>query len=222
MTNVDGQGPGVPAGWYPDAQTGGQRYWDGVQWTEHRAPAPPPMPQGAAAYPALTAAPAATDKPWYQETMWIVGGVIAAILVIGAASGSGSTDEVDEASSSAVPPSAALGVEQDAPTEEQPEPESTAQDKPDKAPQSRRVKKPKVAQTFVMPPTVGMVLQDAQDLLQSKGSYILTQTDAMGWGRFQVLDSGWKVCWQQPAAGTVTSLSFMVDLGVVKLDESCP
>jgi hypothetical protein len=76
--------------------------------------------------------------------------------------------------------------------------------------------------TFVMPSTVGMVLQDAQDLLQSLGSYILTQTDATGAERFQVLDSGWKVCWQDPAPGTVTPLSTMVDLGVVKMDEVCP
>ncbi len=31
-----------PAGWYPKA--GGQRYWDGQQWTEHRAPAAPTGP----------------------------------------------------------------------------------------------------------------------------------------------------------------------------------
>jgi hypothetical protein len=31
-----GSGPqGTPAGWYPDQQSGGQRYWDGNQWTEH-------------------------------------------------------------------------------------------------------------------------------------------------------------------------------------------
>jgi hypothetical protein len=34
--------PHVPAGWYPDpTQPGTQRYWDGSQWTEHRAPLSP-------------------------------------------------------------------------------------------------------------------------------------------------------------------------------------
>ena len=30
--------PTPKPGWYPDA-SGGQRWWDGTQWTEHRAPA---------------------------------------------------------------------------------------------------------------------------------------------------------------------------------------
>jgi hypothetical protein len=34
--------PPTPAGWYPDPDgSGGQRYWDGSAWTEHRAPATP-------------------------------------------------------------------------------------------------------------------------------------------------------------------------------------
>jgi hypothetical protein len=34
--------PPTPAGWYPDPDgSGGQRYWDGSTWTEHRAPAAP-------------------------------------------------------------------------------------------------------------------------------------------------------------------------------------
>lgn len=34
----------APPGWYPDppASPGGRRYWDGVQWTEHVAPAAAP------------------------------------------------------------------------------------------------------------------------------------------------------------------------------------
>ena len=32
--------PPTPAGWYPDPDgSGGQRYWDGASWTEHRSPA---------------------------------------------------------------------------------------------------------------------------------------------------------------------------------------
>lgn len=76
--------------------------------------------------------------------------------------------------------------------------------------------------TFTMPPVVGMVLQDAQDLLQAQGSFFLTQTDATGAERFQVLDSGWKVCSQDPSPGASVDLTYMVDLGVVKLDEACP
>ncbi|QIM16879.1 DUF2510 domain-containing protein [Leucobacter insecticola] len=33
-----GDSSAVPAGWYPD-DAGGQRWWDGQQWTEHYAPA---------------------------------------------------------------------------------------------------------------------------------------------------------------------------------------
>ena len=40
-----------PAGWFPDPETAGQlRYWDGIAWTEHRAPAQPAY--GAPARPA--------------------------------------------------------------------------------------------------------------------------------------------------------------------------
>lgn len=32
-----------PPGWYPDPP-GGQRYWDGNQWTDQRAPMRKPLP----------------------------------------------------------------------------------------------------------------------------------------------------------------------------------
>lgn len=33
-------GPDPVAGWYPDVEVpGGERYWDGTAWTEHRRPA---------------------------------------------------------------------------------------------------------------------------------------------------------------------------------------
>jgi hypothetical protein len=33
----DEAAPTMPAGWYSDPEGGGQRYWDGKNWTEHRA-----------------------------------------------------------------------------------------------------------------------------------------------------------------------------------------
>lgn len=35
------QSPPVPAGWYPDPQTGHQRWWDGAQWGPFAPPANP-------------------------------------------------------------------------------------------------------------------------------------------------------------------------------------
>lgn len=74
---------------------------------------------------------------------------------------------------------------------------------------------------FTMPKVVGMNLQLAQDLLQSKGSYILDQVDHKGLLRVQVLDSNWKVCKQIPAAGKVVLASTVVTLSSVKLTERC-
>jgi len=76
-------------------------------------------------------------------------------------------------------------------------------------------------ESFVMPKVVGMNLQLAQDLLQSKGSFVLDQEDFKGLSRFQVLDSNWKVCAQLPAAGKKVGVSTVVTLSSVKLSEKC-
>ncbi len=55
-----------------------------------------------------------------------------------------------------------------------------------------------VAESFVLPALVGMNLQEAQDALQDRGSYLLTQTDGTGQARFQMLDYNWKVCGRDP------------------------
>ena len=74
---------------------------------------------------------------------------------------------------------------------------------------------------FTMPKVVGMNLQLAQDLLQSKGSYVLDQVDHKGLFRIQVLDSNWKVCKQSPSPGKVVLASTVVTLSSVKLTERC-
>ncbi|MFW6868465.1 DUF2510 domain-containing protein [Nocardioides sp. CPCC 206347] len=53
--------PTTPPGWYPDGQ-GGQRWWDGTQWTEHTQPA-----QGAA--PEAPQTPQAPQLPGDQATV---------------------------------------------------------------------------------------------------------------------------------------------------------
>ena len=81
--------------------------------------------------------------------------------------------------------------------------------------------KPTAEASFVMPKVVGMNLQLAQDLLQSKGSYVLDQEDFKGLSRLQILDSNWKVCAQSPSDGKRVSASTIVTLSSVKLSESC-
>ena len=60
--------PPTPAGWYPDPDgSGGQRYWDGNLWTEHRYPAaPPPSPEPVEPQqvaPGEPASPPASEEP---------------------------------------------------------------------------------------------------------------------------------------------------------------
>lgn len=76
--------------------------------------------------------------------------------------------------------------------------------------------------TLAMPPLVGMNLQEAQDQLQSLGSFVLNQEDASGQGRMQLIDSNWKVCSQDPAAGALISITTTVTLRAVKNEETCP
>jgi hypothetical protein len=75
--------------------------------------------------------------------------------------------------------------------------------------------------TAQLPDLVGKGLQVAQDSAQAAGFFSLSSHDASGRGRSQVLDRNWKVCFQQPAAGLL-STSTKVDFGAVELTEVCP
>ncbi|MFH9980205.1 hypothetical protein ACH4ND_13310 [Streptomyces sp. NPDC017179] len=75
--------------------------------------------------------------------------------------------------------------------------------------------------TAALPDMVGKGLQSAQDEAQAAGFYHLTSHDALGRGRNQILDRGWKVCAQTPAPGA-HSTDTKVDFSTVKLKESCP
>jgi hypothetical protein len=80
---------------------------------------------------------------------------------------------------------------------------------------------PEPATSATLPDMVGKGLQSAQDEAQAAGFYLLTSHDALGRGRNQILDRGWKVCSQKPAPGTQAT-DVKVDFGTVKLEEECP
>ena len=77
------------------------------------------------------------------------------------------------------------------------------------------------AKTAKLPDMAGKGLQSAQDQAQAAGFYNLTSHDALGRGRNQVLDRGWKVCAQTPKAGE-HPVDTEVDFATVKLEEDCP
>src|SRR4051812_13220290 len=57
----------TPAGWYPDPHNqAAQRYWDGVQWTQHVSGGPPP-PTYAAPQPGYAGTQAAYQQPMYVQ-----------------------------------------------------------------------------------------------------------------------------------------------------------
>ena len=76
-----------------------------------------------------------------------------------------------------------------------------------------------------MPNEVGKVLQTAQDDIQRVSDnpiFFTHSTDAAGQGRHQILDSDWRVCSQNIAAGKRVSQKTDITFSVVKIDEACP
>ena len=76
---------------------------------------------------------------------------------------------------------------------------------------------------FAMPDLVGLDLQTAQNAIQGNGVFLSRSHDLLGM-RNQVLDSNWVVCTQSiPVGQQVTGdAEGLIDLGVVKREESCP
>jgi len=70
-----------------------------------------------------------------------------------------------------------------------------------------------------MPDVVGMNLQAAQNKLQALKFFNLHSFDATGQGRLQVLDRGWVVVEQTPAAGTSVGSGRYIRLGVKRTAE---
>jgi hypothetical protein len=104
----EGSTMSTPAGWYDDPESPGQqRFWDGIQWTEHRQPAaavpPPPRPD---AQPSTMHAAAPQKKSHTTRNVLLavvgvfvllVGGCTVAVIV-----SAGSA--INEAANEATPP----------------------------------------------------------------------------------------------------------------------
>jgi hypothetical protein len=77
---------------------------------------------------------------------------------------------------------------------------------------------------FPMPNEVGQILQDAQDDIQrvsGNPTFISHSHDLRG-HRLQIMDRDWQVCTQNIAPNKRVPANGRIDLGVVKVSESCP
>lgn len=126
------------------------------------------------------------------------------------------------AASPVVEPPATVTVTAPAPDPDEAQKEDPAEAAGEPTEAATEPEAPAVEETFEMPTLVGVNLQLAQDTLQALDSYVLDQADASGLGRFQMNDSNWTVCAQDPASGAVVPISTIVTLASVKLDETCP
>ena len=230
----------TPAGWYPNPENAGQlRYWDGTTWTEHLAPnqgpeptlelplaptLPPPPPP--TAVPFSHPAPAQSGpEAWYQKK-WVWGVAAAAVIfgVIGSIGGSDDTAPASDKQPQAVETVfvTPTPTPADKPTPS-PEPEPVAETSPKSLVGDNE---PATGDTFVMPNEVGKVLQVAQDDLQAVTGnpfFFTDSKDATDQDRFQVLDSGWQVCSQDPAPGKVLPTDYLdIVFYVVRTSEDCP
>lgn len=124
----------APAGWFPDPEHSDQlRYWDGTQWTEHRAPRPAPQPAPPAPQAAAVTGPSGEPTGGKKIAMkWKVGaGVVAALMLIGALAPD--EEPTTPAASDLVESSAAPLVDvadEETPTVDEAEQESTPKPKP--------------------------------------------------------------------------------------------
>ncbi|WP_159599305.1 DUF2510 domain-containing protein [Agromyces humi] len=82
----------APAGWYPDTEQEGLRWWDGSQWTEHRTPlpaAPAAQPPGGHIAPPL---PAKKPLSFFAKFMIATPFIVIAIIAFQAWNGQRAND----------------------------------------------------------------------------------------------------------------------------------
>jgi hypothetical protein len=197
----------------------------------------PHDPQGAGSWPAgpqgtaplLAAAP--PQKPFLKRP-WVWGVAAALVVGIGIGNASAGSDEVvpseaaatstsssTAASSTPAPPPSVVPPAAVAPTPSPTVPPPAPSTPPPPAPTTP----PPPVVDFAMPGLVGLDLQTAQNTVQTFGVFLSRSHDLLG-SRNQVLDSNWVVCTQNipPGQRVTGDAEGLIDLGVVKREESCP
>jgi hypothetical protein len=215
-------------GWYPDEQRPGMlRYWDGSQWTEHRVP-DPARPEATVPLPPPAPPPPTSGTPRVGQSATSIGWGKAALIAIVAFAlgiGAGAAGSGDGEADSAAQPVQAVTTKtvtadvgsRDRDTSPNGDEETPVDDQPTRAEVPDG--------SFVMPDETGANLQVAQDDLQEAANdpfYFSDSRDATDANRFQVLDSGWQVCSQEPDAGSTVGPKDLVTFYVVRLSEQCP
>lgn len=88
-----------PPGWYqdPEGPAGQTRWWNGNQWTEHRAAPQPPKPQWSTGPKGPSPWRRFRGWPgWAQATVWVVAGILVLAALVG---GEGDSDPKSNAGS---------------------------------------------------------------------------------------------------------------------------
>jgi hypothetical protein len=159
------------------------------------------------------AQPANHRPGWRRKRILFPAGAVGAFILIGAIGSA--VDPVTKTKSTTA--AAASATPSASPITATEKPASSEKASPTTAPTAKKAQ----AAGDQLPNLIGMGLQAAQDAAQAAGFYGLTSHDSLGRARHQILDRDWKVCSQTPAAGQHDT-GATVDLGAVKLAESCP
>ncbi len=184
-----GEPSGTPAGWYPDANApGGQRYWDGQQWTDFTAV--PSVVSDAAPAEREPMAP----KPIWKRGWFIAAAAVAVVFLIGGiGSALGQNNTGTTASGATGAPS-----ESSTPTFESPTPSAT--ETPPSPTPTPSTPTPKPTPTKPAPPaptaSQEQALGAAQDYLDtqafSRAGLIQQLSSSYGSG-FSKADATWAV-----------------------------
>jgi hypothetical protein len=196
--------------WGPPAQPTPQQPWTPQQWTPQQQWGQPSLTQPVAGNP--WGSPNQPKKKW----PWALG-VVLGVLIVG---GIASAAQNDKPSASATGPASAPSPAS------APAPAQAAAPSAAAAPQDSPASTAAPAPTsWTMPSMSGVGLQVAQNRIQEltgDGIFFTYSHDVGGADRMQILDSDWRVCSQNVAAGTRITAGTRIDFGVVKLGESCP